>query len=69
VLSNADSWPVEDIDNAQDYVNAVRAVLADRAEARRRALALRERLLRQRSEAAFAEEVADLLLVGGEGRA
>jgi glycosyltransferase involved in cell wall biosynthesis len=69
VLSNADSWPVEDIDNAQDYVNAVRAVLADRAEARRRALALRERLLGQRSEAAFAEEVADLLLVGGEGRA
>jgi hypothetical protein len=69
VLSKADSWPVEDVDNALDYVNAVRAVLADKAEARRRALALRERLLGQRSEAAFAEQVADLLLVGGEARA
>jgi glycosyltransferase involved in cell wall biosynthesis len=66
VLSKADSWPVEDIDNAHDYVSGVRAVLADRAEARRRALALRERLLGQRSEAAFAEQVADLLLVSGE---
>jgi glycosyltransferase involved in cell wall biosynthesis len=69
VLSNADSWPVEDIDNAEGYVKAIRAVLADKAGARQRALALRERLLGQRSEAAFAEQVADLLLVGGKAKA
>lgn len=69
VLNTADSWPVEDVDNTHAYVNAIRAVLADTADARRRALALRERLLRERPEAAFAAQVADLLLSGGKATA
>lgn len=69
VLSEEDAWPVAEIDNAELYVKAIREVLADRPGARRRALALRERLLLVRSEAAFAEEVTGLLLVEGEGAA
>ncbi|HEX5467581.1 MAG TPA: glycosyltransferase [Gaiellaceae bacterium] len=69
VLSEADAWPVAEIGNAEEFVKAIREVLADTAGARRRALALRERLLRERSEAAFAEEVTGLLLVEGEGKA
>lgn len=66
VLSEADAWPVAEMDNAEEYVKAIREVLADPAAARRRALELRERLLHERSEAAFAEEVTDLLLVEGD---
>ena len=69
VLSEEDAWPVAEIDNAELYVKAIREVLADRPGARRRALALRERLLLVRSEAAFAKEVTGLLLVEGEGAA
>jgi glycosyltransferase involved in cell wall biosynthesis len=69
VLGEEDAWPVAEIDNAGEYVKAIRDVLADSARARKRALALRERLLRDRSEAAFAEQVTDLLLVEGEGTA
>jgi hypothetical protein len=54
---------VAEIDDAEEYVKAIREVLADPAAARRRALALRERLLRERSETMFAEEVTGLLLV------
>jgi glycosyltransferase involved in cell wall biosynthesis len=66
VLSEADGWPVAEVDNAEAYVNAIRDVFADTAAARRRALGLRERLLRDRPEAAFADQVTDLLLVEGE---
>jgi glycosyltransferase involved in cell wall biosynthesis len=69
VLSEADAWPVEEVDDAEEYVKAIREVLADTAGARQRALAMRERLLRERSEAAFAEQVTDLFLVEGEGTA
>ena len=69
VLSEADAWPVAQVDDAEEYVKAIREVLADTAGARQRALALRERLLRERSEVAFAEQVTDLLLVEGEGMA
>jgi hypothetical protein len=41
-------------------------VLANRTAARDRALALRERLLRERSEDSFAKQVTDLLLVAGK---
>jgi glycosyltransferase involved in cell wall biosynthesis len=68
VLSEADAWPVAEIGEVGEYVKAIREVLADTAGARRRARALRERLLRERSESAFAEEVAGLLLVEGEGK-
>jgi glycosyltransferase involved in cell wall biosynthesis len=69
VLHEADAWPVAELDDAEEYVKAIREVLADTAGARQRALALRERLLRERSEAAFAEQVTDLFLVEGEGTA
>jgi glycosyltransferase involved in cell wall biosynthesis len=67
VLSETDAWPVAEVGDAEEYVKAIREVLADTAGARQRALALRERLLRERPEAAFAEQVTDLLLVEGEG--
>jgi glycosyltransferase involved in cell wall biosynthesis len=66
VLGEADAWPVAEIDNAEEYVKAIREVLADRPGARQRALALRERLLCERSQAAFAEQVTDLLLIESE---
>lgn len=62
VLSEDDSWPVPEDQGADAYVEALRAVLADPAESRRRALALRERMLRQRTEKKFATQVANLLL-------
>jgi glycosyltransferase involved in cell wall biosynthesis len=67
VLGEADAWPVAEVDDAEEYVKAIREVLADTAGSRQRALALRERLLRERSEATFAEQVTNLLLVEGEG--
>jgi glycosyltransferase involved in cell wall biosynthesis len=67
VLSETDAWPVAEVGDAEEYVKAIRDVLADTVGARQRALALRERLLRERPEAAFAEQVTDLLLVEGEG--
>ena len=66
VLSEDDAWPIAEIDDAEAYVKAIREVLANRTGARDRALALRERLLRERSEDAFAKQVTDLLLVAGK---
>ena len=68
VLDEANAWPVAQVDNAEEYVKAIREVLADVAGARRRALGLRERLLRERSESTFAEQVTDLLLAKGGRR-
>jgi glycosyltransferase involved in cell wall biosynthesis len=62
VLSADDAWPVADRDNPDAYVTAIREVLADPDGARRRALALRERMLEERAEKDFAAHVADLLL-------
>jgi glycosyltransferase involved in cell wall biosynthesis len=62
VLGEEDAWPVAEADTATAYVAAVRAALADPAESRRRALALRERMLRDRTEKDFAKQAADLLL-------
>jgi glycosyltransferase involved in cell wall biosynthesis len=62
VLSEEDAWPVAEDQGADAYVRAIRAVLADPAEARCRALALRERMLRERTEKEFAKQAADLLL-------
>ena len=66
VLSDDDAWPIAEIDDAVAYVKAIREVLANRTAARDRALALRERLLRERSEDSFAKQVTDLLLVAGK---
>lgn len=64
ILGDDDSWPVPDVDNAESYVRAIRDVLGDQKRARRRAHALRERLLRERTETAYADHVADVLLGG-----
>lgn len=66
VLSEDDAWPIAEIDDPGRYVEAIREVLADRQAARERALALRERLLHERSERSFAEQVTALLLVTGK---
>ena len=61
VLGEHDSWPVPEDRGAEAYVEAIRAALADPAESRCRALALRERMLRERTEKEFATRAADLL--------
>ena len=66
VLDDEGSWPVRDAGDPDAYVKALRDVLSDPAGARHRSATLRERLLRERTEAAYAEQVAGLLL--GRGR-
>lgn len=63
VLRPEDSWPVED-DDPESYVKALREVLADQGEARRRAAALRERMLRERDQESFAKKALLLLNEG-----
>lgn len=62
VVGGGESWCVAADADAQAYVTAIREVLADPAEARRRAARLRERLLRERDASEFAAHVGDLLL-------
>jgi glycosyltransferase involved in cell wall biosynthesis len=61
------AWPVPLEAGADGYEAAIRAVLADPADARRRALALRARLLRERTLEAYAETAATTLLTGQGG--
>jgi glycosyltransferase involved in cell wall biosynthesis len=68
VLSEEDAWPVAEGEGADAYVAAIRAALADPRSSRRRALALRERMLRERTEKAFATRAAEVLLVDDESR-
>ncbi len=65
VLHPDQSWPVAQDAGPEAYDEALRAVLADPADARRRALALRERMLRERTRDGFADRVAALLLTEG----
>ena len=62
VLGDDDGWPVREIEDPEAYAKAIRDVLADPSEARRRAAALRDRLLRQRTYGPYAELAAELLL-------
>jgi glycosyltransferase involved in cell wall biosynthesis len=62
VLSEAEAWPVDAGGQAKQYVAAIEAALADPADSRRRARALRERMLAERTEKAFADHAAELLL-------
>jgi glycosyltransferase involved in cell wall biosynthesis len=62
VLSSDDAWPIADRENPDAYATALRAVLADPADARGRAAALRERMLRERTEAAYDRQVSAILL-------
>lgn len=62
VLVPGEAWPVADGAGAEEYVAALRAVLADPEAARGAAARLRDRLLTEHSEADLAGQVADLLL-------
>ena len=66
VLGDDGSWPVADFENPDVYVSALRDVLADQEKARHRARALRERLLRERTEAAYADHAVDVLFGGAD---
>jgi glycosyltransferase involved in cell wall biosynthesis len=58
VLSTEDSWPVADWENPEAYEKALREILSDPFEARRRSRALRERLERERTQNAYGEHAA-----------
>ena len=60
IFSQADAWPVGETAPAEAYVDAIRAVLADPADSRRRARALRDRMLGERTQDAFADQAADM---------
>ena len=62
VMLEGDAWPVPLEAGAEAYEAAIRSVLADPAGARRHALSLRERLLRERTLEAYAETAAATLL-------
>jgi glycosyltransferase involved in cell wall biosynthesis len=62
VLPDDGAWPIPLEAGAEAYEAAIRAVLADPQEARRRALSLRERLLGERTLEAYAETAAETLL-------
>ncbi|MGH3506993.1 MAG: glycosyltransferase family 4 protein [Nocardioidaceae bacterium] len=67
VLLEGHAWRVPEDAGADAYVAALRQVLADPGAARQRAVELRERLLAERTESAFAEHVARVLLLA-QGR-
>ncbi len=67
VVDEAGGWPVADAEDPDAYVAALREVVADPAGARRRALALRERLLRERTPEQYADQARRVLLLP-EGR-
>jgi glycosyltransferase involved in cell wall biosynthesis len=62
VVSGDDAWPVADRENPDAYVKALREVLADPVDSRARAAALRERMLRERTESAYDRQVSTVLL-------
>lgn len=66
VLHDEDSWPVRDLEAPEAYEKALRDVLADPAGSRQRAAALRDRMLRDRTEEAFAGRALEVLLVDPE---
>jgi len=62
IVSAADGWPIDEAGDPAAYVTAIREILADPTAARRRGLALRERVLAERTTVAYAEDVRRLLL-------
>jgi glycosyltransferase involved in cell wall biosynthesis len=62
ILHRSDSWPVEQWEDPDAYVAALREVLADPAAARKRSSALRDRLLQERTEEDYARQVGSVLL-------
>jgi glycosyltransferase involved in cell wall biosynthesis len=62
VLGDDDAWPIGEHDGPEPYVAAIRAVLADPTDARKRGVALRERMLRERTPEGFENTAAEVLL-------
>lgn len=62
LIPEDEAWPIHDLDEPAAYAGAIREILADPEAARKRALRLRERLVEERSEKAYAEAAAALLL-------
>lgn len=62
VLSDDDSWPVADWEDPEAYAKSLRQILSDPASARQRSRALRERLERERTQQAYGDSAAGLLL-------
>jgi glycosyltransferase involved in cell wall biosynthesis len=62
VFSDEDAWLVTDWQNPEAYQKALREILTDRAAARARSRALRERLRRDRTVEAYREYAAAVLL-------
>ena len=67
VLSERDSWPVPADEGAEAYVRALSMLLENPEASRERALSLRERLLRERTEESFAAMAAQVLLRADHG--
>lgn len=66
VISHEDAWPVADVEEPEAYEKALREIFADQAEARRRSGALRERLIRERTQETYGAYAADVLLTAKE---
>jgi glycosyltransferase involved in cell wall biosynthesis len=62
LISAEDAWPIADWEEPEAYEKSLREILADPVSARRRAQALRARLLRERSAEHYADEVVRVLL-------
>jgi glycosyltransferase involved in cell wall biosynthesis len=62
VLSSEDAWPVTDWQSPEAYEKALREILSDPAAARLRSRALRDRLRRDRTQSAYREYAARVLL-------
>jgi glycosyltransferase involved in cell wall biosynthesis len=61
LISERDAWPVAAWEDPEAYEKALRDVLADAVESRRRSHALRERLLRERTQEAYAQHAVEVL--------
>lgn len=61
VLDEDGAWPVADYADPEAYVSALNEVLADPQAARTRAIGLRERLVHERTEEAYARHASSVL--------
>ncbi len=62
LISEHDAWPIAEWEDPEAYEKALRDVLADTGEARRRSHNLRERVVRGRTEEAYAQYATEVLL-------